>query len=603
MIERDTQQDSVPLKRRRITRACDRCHRGGIKCTPGPKEGTCGSCAAFGSPCTYERPVKRRGPAARSLSSRASSENKPRIPSSRHSLTPDDGWVYTEVASHEVIADLVEVFYKVVYPIIVYFHWPNFIAQIRSRRYMTSRPFFTLTMAVCAMSSARVRDGAHPVLMPTMPSSETFYRATLDAFPTNLSEAPEFDYKRTKALLALVCIQNGHVREMLQHAGDYTTLCTLEGFHIEGRWPPGLDEIQVQERRRLFWAAYQNDVYHAITFGGIVRTRESQSTVLYPAEVLSDDDITPTSITLPPHTPASMSPDPYKSVSFLRGWNFTTDLYRILEHAVERLRARCLWSNEDPSGPVSSLFTRRNGEGPSSEEILGTVQQLYTALPSVFKDIREMCGVVEIDRFGFEAAANIIVTLQTVKMVMAGSEASIEQRCAIARELLDAFARVPTSYVQAESAPMLHHLAGVGHLLGSVIQSPLSHQTYLQVRGVLLGMADLLGSLESCLSSAAGIAVKLRSHVHRIDRYMTEAAQERTWYPPVLPQNLSFLIPQTPPLAIWAPSANLSPAVQFQLPDDLFADWPFDMGFGDAFDFLGSGVGAGLGLEDASAEI
>lgn len=37
----------------------------------------------------------------------------------------------------------------------------------------------------------------------------------------------------------------------------------------------------------------------------------------------------------------------------------------------------------------------------------------------------------------------------------------------------------------------------------------------------------------------------------------------------------------------WAPHEDISPNTQFQLPDDLFADWPFDIGQGDAFDFLG----------------
>lgn len=71
-------------------------------------------------------------------------------------------------------------------------------------------------------------------------------------------------------------------------------------------------------------------------------------------------------------------------------------------------------------------------------------------------------------------------------------------------------------------------MAGVGHLLGSVIQSPLSHWSYLQVRNVLLALADLLSTLESTLSFVPGIAEKLRDHVSRIDQYMTTAAMDRS---------------------------------------------------------------------------
>lgn len=52
-------------------------------------------------------------------------------------------------------------------------------------------------------------------------------------------------------------------------------------------------------------------------------------------------------------------------------------------------------------------------------------------------------------------AANITLTLQTLKMVLAGlEESSVEQRCAIAGHLLDALASIPTPYIAAISATM-----------------------------------------------------------------------------------------------------------------------------------------------------
>lgn len=51
------------------------------------------------------------------------------------------------------------------------------------------------------------------------------------------------------------------------------------------------------------------------------------------------------------------------------------------------------------------------------------------------------------------------MTLQTVKMVMAGTEqASVSQRCMIAGELLDGLASVPTAYIHASSTPMVRLL-------------------------------------------------------------------------------------------------------------------------------------------------
>ncbi|KAI8920859.1 fungal-specific transcription factor domain-containing protein [Powellomyces hirtus] len=54
---------NVPLKRSRSTRACDTCRRKRTKCTGGQP---CEGCMAFGLPCMYTAPQKKRGPAKRS---------------------------------------------------------------------------------------------------------------------------------------------------------------------------------------------------------------------------------------------------------------------------------------------------------------------------------------------------------------------------------------------------------------------------------------------------------------------------------------------------------------------------------------------------------
>lgn len=86
-----------------------------------------------------------------------------------------------------------------------------------------------------------------------------------------------------------------------------------------------------------------------------------------------------------------------------------------------------------------------------------------------------------------------------------------------------------------DSSFQFHHLAGVGHLLGSIIQSPLSQHTYLRVRTVLLALADMTASLEVALSATSDIAGRLRGHVSRIDTYMTEAAlqHQHAYVPPM----------------------------------------------------------------------
>ena len=134
---------------------------------------------------------------------------------------------------------------------------------------------------------------------------------------------------------------------------------------------------------------YQMDVYSAITWNGVIRHRESQSTVLYPAEV-DDEDITEHGI-----LPITRSNPPW-----MKGWIFVVDLYRILEHAADRLRARKTMSADDPSSPVSMLFERERG--PSTAEVMAVVTKLYERLPQEFKGGKAMTGNCEEDRYGFQ---------------------------------------------------------------------------------------------------------------------------------------------------------------------------------------------------------
>ncbi|CAK9782217.1 unnamed protein product [Cutaneotrichosporon oleaginosum] len=595
-------QQSEPLKRRRIT------------CSRSPTPGVCGPCAAFGSECTYQRPVKRRGPVPRALSAK-NNMGAPQSPAA---------WKYEPVGTPEAIETLVDAYHRIIYPILPYFHWPSFYAHIRVRRYMHDRAFYAVTMAMCAITSARMRDGASYLaeagvkahLTADTPSSEAFYEAATRTFPADLSQASEFDYKRAKVILAMLCIQFGNVRQLTTHLGDYMTLCSNDNFHLEARWPSNLPETEVQERRRLFWGAYTVDVYAATTFGGVVRHREAQSTVLYPALVHDDDEITERGIV--PRINGTNRP------SYLVGWNFTTDLYRILEHSLDQLRIKRL--NADNTSHITNFYSTRSG--PTPQEGLDLVAQLYSELPDDFKGAKAMTGDMKEDRYGFQDGQDGHARSR------GGDRGAALRRCWRA------------SGRPCQCADGLHpgHQLSDRHLLGSVIQSPLSPWSYLQVRNVLLAMADLVGGLESSLSNIQGIANKLRDHIFRIDQYMTSAAMDH--------QRRSHVYHNALPSAAWGtgnnpnhmqqmPSSNMrtespqgmsvssslspedtasrnntslsfsnsknlmyapmssdmfefnlgpmAPDTQVQLPNDLFLDLPFEFG-SEGFDFLSMAV-------------
>lgn len=124
-------------------------------------------------------------------------------------------------------------------------------------------------------------------------------------------------------------------------------------------------------------------------FGLASRQREGQATVLYPAEVFDDDDITETGIRLRP-----------ERVSFLRGFNFCTDLYRLLENTNSAVRARRGVSIEDADGPINTFLTGMAPPKHFAADTLNYISKLYNELPPELKKVKLRSENPQSDRYG-----------------------------------------------------------------------------------------------------------------------------------------------------------------------------------------------------------
>jgi hypothetical protein len=133
---------------------------------------------------------------------------------------------------------------------------------------------------------------------------------------------------------------------------------------------------------------YKLEVYSSIVWGGIIRCRESQFHVFYPGEV-DDDRFSERGFeNLLPEAPTNRrlsgtSTTVTNDASWLHGWNFTTELYRILEHAMDDFHRRRP-QNIGPFSP-SDLFVRHT---PSQSVVLDKVMSMHAELPDRFKEIR-----------------------------------------------------------------------------------------------------------------------------------------------------------------------------------------------------------------------
>ena len=95
---------------------------------------------------------------------------------------------------------------------------------------------------------------------------------------------------------------------------------------------------------------YNFEVYSAAIWGSVVSAREAQSNVHYPTEVddeflsRAEEDVGHSQLQTQSEIATAYTLDNWGGmsgpVSWLQGWNFVTDLYRVLEHAIDGFRSR-----------------------------------------------------------------------------------------------------------------------------------------------------------------------------------------------------------------------------------------------------------------------
>lgn len=132
---------------------------------------------------------------------------------------------------------------------------------------------------------------------------------------------------------------------------------------------------------------YTFDIYVSIVWDSVTRVREQQVNVAYTTEI-DDQHFNDQGYGGTFRSPVQPSPSRRQiqvaSTSWLCGWNFTTDLYRILEHVITNFRDR---GRHQRSFPMN-LFVDRSAASISS--VRDTIMQLYADLPYCFKEVPQV---------------------------------------------------------------------------------------------------------------------------------------------------------------------------------------------------------------------
>jgi len=124
-------------------------------------------------------------------------------------------------------------------------------------------------------------------------------------------------------------------------------------------------------------------------WNGVTRCREQQVNVAYPTE-MDDELFNDLGYNQDVSSPLSIGQSPItswsniKTHSWLCGWNFTTDLYRVLEHVINHSPGRKRHkrtSIDEILGEKTSLDTK---------EIRNSIDRLYNQLPDCFKEVPQI---------------------------------------------------------------------------------------------------------------------------------------------------------------------------------------------------------------------
>lgn len=325
-------------------RACDACFARRTRCDQGSPK--CSQCQTGNLRCEYTRPVNKRGrPSTIAQAFRDSIEHSTPVPTvqpewntearpvvlspshasasadalSQHTelcKASDDGSPSTAMrdapmagadldsalatlpqsglenaVSLNVINELVEHFATILWPKLPIIHMPSFRSALRARQDKTSPLFYMLVLNVCAATCMACRPLPRTeAIAATGCSWEELGRHS------NSKIRQRRDRIHTMARAGSVsCLQNvilvAYFEKSIGSPASERLFSEAEriaqNFHL-GMEVPGLDAIEAELRRRIYWTLYINDKIRAVLYRQTMSMRRDEATLQLPM-LLADE--------------------------------------------------------------------------------------------------------------------------------------------------------------------------------------------------------------------------------------------------------------------------------------------------------------------------
>jgi hypothetical protein len=331
-----------------------------------------------------------------------------------------------------------------------------------------------LLMALCAVSVQSLTLKAvfdSTLLGDVVPhDSDSYFTEAVSRIPVRVPDSHDLDYLRSFGLLAVYSLRSGNKGELHRYLGLCHAWIAQHGFHNEYHWDSSISLLEVDDRRRLFWCVYRLEIHSACVLGHIIRLPEAQVTVLYPR-------ITPTM--------------KRETQAWTAGWDYITDLFRLMEYAILNLR-------QQKPPRATAVFCDR----PSPTALLESLAQLKASKPSVLRVLSQSLDELQSNRCKFMAVQITCTEALVNIMGLLHRQAPVNEVIKVAEQFLNEITEASLMMFKVASSQIIHQLLGVGHMVYNAFLYDES-QSQLAVGRLVTYLEDIVKSLEQDIPTAA----------------------------------------------------------------------------------------------------
>nr|GAT50591.1 predicted protein [Mycena chlorophos] len=424
-----------------------------------------------------------------------------------------------EIAPRDTISLIIALFFDFVYPLTPCVHKPSFMADLHARREERDPLFFALVMSTVASTLVQVPRSYVPMERPVVRKlAQTCHEASRHITIASY-DPPTSMHVVIRYFDCIYHFCEGH--DATQHAafGEAAHIAVTLRLHEEAAYA-GLDPIEAEVRRRVFWLLFGADKSMSILLGRPICLRDEDCTLHFPKE-LDDEYI----------TPSAYLPQPQGKTAIVSGLNYTSRIFALLGEILVRIRVD---KRSPPQGQfatarleeVQSLHSRICAALSHCPEPLRLKRTFSTDVPAeyggagfrqaTFAEVKDFFDNPNASRENalnpfLVVQGNIYVTQQLVRFVIEQYRDELmlqingnidehkvaEDREAVASDLLNILHSIPIQSIATNGPSLVHKVRFVAStLLDAVRKAETAPASAARAHAYLWDFLSILSEIE-----------------------------------------------------------------------------------------------------------